>query len=523
MRKRSVEKAYWRVMQSTAGLTGPEFYLPLATSLAKALHVDHVILTARVGAAAPQLRSLAFVRFKQPAENIEYDCQGTPCEQVIAGREVVHTNHLRKKFPASREIESLKADSFAGVPLKDLSKNILGHLAVFDRGPLPEAKEILPVLRVFATRAAAEVERQRSDSVLKRLLASMHDVFWIFSRDFKRAFYVSPGIQRVRDITPEALYRTPSLWTSTMLPRDQARFEALIQRRLPAGPVNFIYRIRLQNGEIRTIRDRLFPYEDPESGQPLYYGVAEDATKRLAEAGELERSRKFSALGQMAGSITHDFKTVLTVVRCAIGLLEEVPTYDSRSREITRMLSTACDQGMALTSQLLSFTRHKEGPLTEQDLNSVIRQTSELLVRLMKTEIQVDLKLEEYPPLILGDHCQIEQLLTNLILNARDAMPSGGKITIRTHRSAFPEHPPRPAMLLAVSDTGIGMDPETLRNAGGAFFTTKEEGSGSGLGLTTVRNIVARHKGEFRMESSQNQGTQISILFPLARAAAHSA
>lgn len=520
MRKRSIERAFWKVTQSTAGLTGGGFYLPLATSLANALGVDHVFLTERVGTASAYLRSLALVRFKRPAANIEYDCSGKPCERVIAGKEIVYSGNLRKRFPLSEELDFLDADSFAGVPLKSLSKNILGHLAVMTRGPLPDAKEILPVLRVFATRAAAEIERQETDQLLKTLVTSMDEVFWLFSNDFTRVLYASPGIERVRGVTAEAIYRTPSLWLSTILPEDRVRVETLLRRRPFTHPLEFEYRIRLPDGAVRTIRDRMYPYGNPGSSEALYCGISEDATERLAEARELERSRKFSAMGQMAGSVTHDFKTVLTVMRCAIGLLEEEPNASSTVRQIAGMLTTACDQGMALTSQLLAFTRQKEGPLTALDVNPIVRQTADLLSRLMKTEIEIVLTLQEDAPEVLADRCQLEQLLTNLVLNARDAMPAGGTITIRTHRSAIADHPPRPALLVSVTDTGTGMDKETLDKASQAFFTTKEEGRGSGLGLTTVRNIVARHKGELSIESTPGKGTRVAVLLPLAEAPA---
>jgi PAS domain S-box-containing protein len=518
-RKRSIERAFWRVTQSTASLTGRSFYKPLAESLAKALDVDHVILTERMGQDSNILRSLAFVSFQKEAPNFEYDCRSTPCAKVVSGREFVVNRGLRKRFPLDKDLELLEAESYAGVPLKSIDNEILGHLAILTCKELPDAKDILAVLRVFAARAAAELERQETELRFKAIAASMDDAFWLFTADFKKVVYVSPGFEKIWRQPIKALYRSPKLWFDSVHPADRKRVRAAFQKGSTADPVEIEYRIRRSDGAVRLVRVRAFPVSDLNDGTPKCCGFAEDVTERRAESKELERSRKFGAIGQMAGSVTHDFKTVLTVIRGAIGVLEDEPAPSPSMRRILDMLTTACDRGMALTSQLLSFARNEEGPLAPLEINPVAEQTAELLGRLMPPAVKIELKLENNAPRVLADRCQIEQLLTNLVLNARDAMTVGGTITIRTHRSAFPEHPPRPALLLAVTDTGVGMDSATLEQIMDPFFSTKERDKGSGIGMTTVQNIVARHDGRLGVESTPGTGTQVSVLLPLAEPA----
>jgi PAS domain S-box-containing protein len=252
------------------------------------------------------------------------------------------------------------------------------------------------------------------------------------------------------------------------------------------------------------------PLRDPKGQIIGTFGIARDITecKRLEE--QLRQSQKMEAVGRLAGGVAHDFNNLLTVI-LGYGslLLERTPGNDTRYEPI-RMIRTTAERAASLTRQLLAFSRKQLLMPVVLDLNTVVTELAPMLRRLIGEDIRLVTDLTEGLGAIKADRNQLEQILVNLVVNARDAMPTGGQLTIATHN----EDTEQPRVVLTVRDTGHGMDEQTRAHLFEPFFTTKEVGKGTGLGLATVYGIVQQSGGEITVDSAPGAGATFRIALP---------
>jgi len=247
--------------------------------------------------------------------------------------------------------------------------------------------------------------------------------------------------------------------------------------------------------------------------------------RRLEE--QLRQAQKLEAVGQLAGGVAHDFNNILAAIMMHLGLLQTNATLDADTREALRDLDAEARRAASLTRQLLMFSRRSVLAVRPLDVNEVIANLLKMLTRLIGEDIQLRFEGGSVLPSVDADAGMLEQVVMNLVVNARDAMPKGGRITISTQLAVFAEpdfavNPSRQAgrfVCLAISDTGTGMNEGTLKRLFEPFFTTKEVGRGTGLGLATVHGIVAQHQGWVEVESQVGQGTTFRVYLP-ARSAA---
>jgi signal transduction histidine kinase/ActR/RegA family two-component response regulator len=266
------------------------------------------------------------------------------------------------------------------------------------------------------------------------------------------------------------------------------------------------------------------------TGEPVgFRGIARDITERkraekemAALQEQLTQSQKMEAVGRLAGGIAHDFNNLLTVIKgytqlSLLDLKENNPLWEN-----IQEIQKATERATNLTRQLLAFSRRQILDPKVLDLNSLLRDTEKMLRRMIGEDIELVTRLSEGLGRVKIDPGQIEQVILNLAVNARDAMPSGGKLTIETanaqsdegyaltHLGLTPGHYVR----LSVSDTGVGMSREIQEKAFDPFFTTKEKGKGTGLGLSTVHGIVTQSGGKIWVYSDPGHGTTFKIYFP---------
>jgi two-component system cell cycle sensor histidine kinase/response regulator CckA len=246
------------------------------------------------------------------------------------------------------------------------------------------------------------------------------------------------------------------------------------------------------------------------------------AERRLVEE-QLRQAQKMEAIGQLAGGIAHDFNNVLTVINGWSGLLLEDSSVSDTTREAAKQIYTAGQRAGSLTRQLLYFSRKRPIQRVALDLNATIDEVTTMLRRLIGENIELTLELAAALPVIEGDVSMMEQILVNLTVNARDAMPQGGRLLIRTtavevsaaEASAHPEATPGPFVRLFIQDTGCGIAPEVLPRIFEPFFTTKATGEGTGLGLATVFGIVKQHQGWMGVETEVGAGTAFTVTLPV--------
>ncbi len=266
-----------------------------------------------------------------------------------------------------------------------------------------------------------------------------------------------------------------------------------------------------------------------ESGQVRWViSTGIDVTDQRQLEEQLQRAAKLEAVGQLAGGVAHDFNNLLTAILGYVDLdLTEVPE-DTTLHEDLKRVRSAAKRASDLTRQLLAFSRQQAARPEVLDLNVAVENVSKMLGHLIEEHVELQLDLSEKPLTVRADPAQMEQVLMNLAVNARDAMPEGGLLTIETAVAELDESYVRthagarvgPHAMLAVTDTGIGMPPEIQERIFEPFFTTKEVGQGTGLGLSTVYGIVQQHGGSIQCYSEPNIGTTFKVYLPLAGAAA---
>ncbi len=310
----------------------------------------------------------------------------------------------------------------------------------------------------------------------------------------------------------------------------EARDRALLALAAEGKVENFEAEMRTKTSELRPqlLSIRRIRLE----GRDCLLTAATDITERKrAEAAlrqneeELRQSQRMEALGRLAGGVAHDFNNLLTAIGGYTGFLLDALPPASTEHADAEQIRQAADRATSLTRQLLAFSRRRVFQPQSLDLNEIVTNMDKLLRRLIGADVELVTVLSPELPRIDGDRSQLEQVIVNLVLNARDAMPQGGKLVIETGTVVLEEpelDQPRSLRAgtyrtLSVRDTGMGMDAETRMRVFEPFFTTKEPGHGTGLGLSTVFGIVEQAGGRVTVDSEPGQGTTFDIVLPASR------
>jgi PAS domain S-box-containing protein len=271
----------------------------------------------------------------------------------------------------------------------------------------------------------------------------------------------------------------------------------------------------------------IFPVNDPETGQLLCFAaIMRDVTERKLLEQQLLQSQKLDSIGQLAGGVAHDFNNLLTIISGYSELILGRCDPNDPVVEPVEQISRAAARAAALTRQLLSFASRQATELKDVHLNDVVSNIEKMLRRLIGEDVQLSLSLDEGIGIFRADPGQVEQVIVNLVINARDAMPGGGRLLIETENIYIDEDSaqgrlsvePGHYIMLAVSDTGVGMSSEIKSRIFEPFFTTKERGKGTGLGLSTVYGIVQQSHASISVHSEPGQGATFRVLFPAAQA-----
>ncbi|HJW14445.1 MAG TPA: ATP-binding protein, partial [Thermoanaerobaculia bacterium] len=242
-------------------------------------------------------------------------------------------------------------------------------------------------------------------------------------------------------------------------------------------------------------------------------GTMIDITERKRLEEQFRQAQKMEAIGRLAGGVAHDFNNILTAILGYSDLLGASLSASNPLREEVEEIRKAAERAAALTRQLLAFGRRQVLILEVLDLNLLVREMERMLRRVIGEDIEIRTRYDPELGRVRADRGQLEQVLINLIINARDAMPSGGTITIETGNAELDGHH-LPAVMLAVGDTGCGMDAETRAHIFEPFYTTKEKGKGTGLGLATVYGIVEQSGGHVRVSSEPGRGATFRVFLP---------
>jgi PAS domain S-box-containing protein len=330
--------------------------------------------------------------------------------------------------------------------------------------------------------------------------------------------YLSPALAALVGHQPAELYGDPTTLFSLVDARDRAAFEES-WRSPPPGTLRTRWHRR--DGQIIWMEQRAVAITDDSGEVAAVEGILRDITEQIANEQErialerqLRQAERIDSLGQLAGGIAHDFNNLLAVISgYASAVIEDLPG-DHPSRPDIDGINDAAARGAALTRQLLIFSRLEPSQPETLDLNIVVADMYRLLSRTLGEDVDLVMALEPGLPSIRMDRSKLEQVLMNAAINARAAMPDGGRLTIATTTEDATTTGDPPQVRLAVVDTGCGMSPDVAGRAFEPFFTTKGRGRGTGLGLSTAYGAVTDAGGTIALESEPGNGTTLAIHLP---------
>ncbi len=343
--------------------------------------------------------------------------------------------------------------------------------------------------------------------------------------------YASDHIRQIYRVSPDEVRDDAGKVFSIIHPDDlEATVRTIKESADFLQPWQHEYRVRFSDGVVRWLYGSSVP-EKAANGSILWHGFITDITERKEEEArkqlmesQLQQSLKVESIGRLAGGVAHDFNNLLTsVLGFAELALEEIPA-DSRAVEHLQQVLETGKRGAALTQQLLAFARKKIIKPEALDLSTTIRELLPMIERLLGEDIELQLGIAEPLGTVMMDITSLEQVVVNLLVNARDAMPMGGRLNIQTGNCQLDEgysrlHAdvvPGEYVLLAVSDTGHGMSPEIRQRLFEPFFTTKASGHGTGLGLATCFGIVKQAGGHIAVYTEVGEGSTFNVYLPRA-------
>lgn len=712
-RKRSEEQLL-NVAKGVSASMGETFFHSLAEHVARALEADISFIGEVIREAPHRIRTVAMYRDGEIVDNVEYDLPGTPCENVFAKSFCAYPSGVQHLFPLDPLLGAMGIEGYAGMPLHDSAGNTLGIIAVLHRQPLRDSAQIESMIRIFATRAAAELERSKAerelgeksleltmnleaqsainallqvsleegslDDVLGQALEKVLSMSWL-PAEAKGAIFLAAGeparleLRAVRGFDEQMKNRCgrisfgqclcgraaasqEMLFAASVDHRHEIRYDGMQphgQYCVPivsSGKTLGVINIHLEEGHRRRGKDEDFlramagalggiiqrkhMKEEKEQligelkdliatvsrsqkewletfdsitdviflsdkdfnivrvnraiekmlGIPmiqilgrkcheLFHGttfapefclgcetlekgktasvemfephvnkfievrviprfdrndaliglihVIRDITEQKELEDQLRHAQKMEAVGQLAGGVAHDFNNILTGIISCGNLIHMKLEAETPLKMYVDYILDASQRGASLVRGLLAFSRKEMLYSSPVDLNAIIAGLEPLIQKTVMEDIGVRTVLADEVLTVMADKTQIEQVLINLVANARDAMSAGGEVTIRTERltlgdeSAQAQGSLSPGMyaLMSVSDTGTGMDEKIRERVFEPFFTTKEVGKGTGLGLSIVYGIVKQHEGFVGIESQPGRGTTMKVYLPL--------
>jgi len=433
------------------------------------------------------------------------------------------------------ELVGTPSPSWLGVPLRTPTQTI-GVLVVqhyTDENAYGERD--LEFLGSVGGQIALAIERKQAEDAVRQsegrfrtLVEQLPAITYVAEPGPEGAWgYVSPQIESLLGFSPDEWMGLSITWWDRVHPDDRERVaEAEREFARNGKPLRQEYRMLARDGRVLWFRDEAVlqkrPSSDAGPAKAVMQGVLHDITEQKRLEDQLRQAQKMEAVGRLAGGVAHDFNNLLMVIQGHTSLLTERLAEGTAERRSVDQIQKSSERAAGLTRQLLAFSRMQVMQPKVLDLNGVVADLGKMLRRVIGEHIELILRYDSNLGRVKADPGQIEQVLINLVVNARDAMPSGGKLVVETCNLALDEAAARrvPSLkagsyvVLSVSDTGIGMDPETQSHIFEPFFTTKEQGKGTGLGLATVYGIVQQSGGNITVYSQPGQGATFRLYLP---------
>ncbi len=502
-------------VEGTSAATGGEFFKCMVKHLAKAIDVQYAL----VGVINPDgksVKTLAVWAGDKIVDNVEYDLEGTPCEQVVSRSTCVYPSRVKKWFPEDILLQNMGVESYLGTPIFDNLGKPLGVLVVMDTESVVDStlEAARSLIEIFAARASAEMERssaiealRESEEKYRSYIDSAPDLIMVVD-DSCSILDINNATEKATGYTRTEL-KTMSL-KQILISTEERSDEDIMRQIGRGGSTNLEVRLARRNGELLWM---LLDWVKMKDGNYLIF--CNDITSRKRAEDELTKSEKLESVGLLAGGIAHDFNNLLTGVLGNISLAKT--DMDESSIVFTHLeeAERATERAARLTQQLLTFSKGGEPIRKSASVPDIIGDSARFATRGSSARPKFNFANDLMQASI--DVGQISQVVHNLVLNAAQAMPDGGNVTISAENVVITPSTSLPLsegnyIRISVADEGIGIPVDSLPQIFDPYFTTKE--GGSGLGLATTYSIIRKHDGHIEVNSEPGKGTVFNIYIP---------
>ena len=378
-------------------------------------------------------------------------------------------------------------------------------------------------LRANAERLRVEQELRRAEQRQAVVIQSLPMVLYLEPFDSKRRIpnYLTGDLEAITGFTYEQLASDPQMWIERLHPDDRVKVIAALEARSKSGKMSIEYRWQCADGGFKHFLDQAVLLKDAHGRPAEFAGTITDVSEQRSLESQLVQAQKMDAIGKLTGGIAHDFNNLLAAVIGGLSVIERRTELAPEQQRVLDMTKRAAEQGSELVRRLLAFARRQRLEPHPIDLQSLRDAVVDLLTHTLGGLMNFEWRLDDDVWRVFADQAQLELALMNLIINARDAMPAGGTVTItaENRKVGADELPGAQAgdyVRLAVQDTGTGIAREHLEKVLEPFFTTKAVGKGSGLGLSMVYGFAKQSNGAFVLESEEGSGTTAALWLPRA-------
>lgn len=526
---RETQIALSRLARDVAPGVDDEFFETVVEHLAEALKVN----LAFVGLLSEDGRCITTraIHGSVPRGSLTYELKGSASELVVGKTTYCCPDAARMVFGNDQLLKDMSAESFIGAPLNDRRGEPMGLIAAMDARPMKDVEFKKTLIEVFALRTAGEIHRTNAEEALRQSEQKYRGLF----ENSLTANYISTPDGRLLgcnesfarlygfDSVEEAMaLRAEDVYVDRWERQD---FVNLIMEKKRLEQYESTY-VRKDGQAIHVVENAVGVF-DAEGQLLQIQGTLLDITERKRMEEQLLQSQKIESLGILAGGIAHDFNNLLTVINTNLFLAESAVEPGHPVLVPLNEIRTTVKRAVSLTGQILAFGRKQVMERKHHELDTIVHEFGVTLRRIVEEDIQITLSVNSTGSVVHCDRGQIEQILLNLCVNARDAMEKGGTIGIRTYKTIldadFCAHHQWARegcfVCLEVSDDGCGIDEAVLEKIFDPFFTTKEVGKGSGMGLAVVYGIIKAHQGLLDVRSTPGRGSVFSAYLPVVEQA----
>ena len=518
--RRRMLGAVQQVAASVSASADPAFFEKIASNMAAALGAQAGFIARLLPEEPASARTIAVVTDGPRWENADFELKGTPCGELVENEDLVVASKVADHFPDAPCLAFMNAQAFVGRRLVNAAGEPIGFLFALFREPLKVSDFIASALHIFAIRVAAELERQEVEVRLREqasLLDKARDAIMVLALDHRILYwnqsaarlYGWTGGESLGRSVAEHLYPDPSPFL--------AAAEITVARGEWVGEIDQV----TKSGERKVVEGHWSLVRDDKGSPKSILAINTDITARRELERQFLRAQRMESIGTLAGGIAHDLNNVLAPIMMSIDLLRNFVS-DETGVEVLDMIQVSTRRGAEMVSQVLSFARGVEGHREELRFEPIAKDLARIVRETFPKNIDLGVILQPDLRRISADATQLHQVLLNLCVNARDAMPDGGHIIIKAENQMIDDRfaamtlnaKPGPYLRIEIEDTGHGIPAEIIDKLFDPFFTTKEIGKGTGLGLSTSLAIVKSHGGFILVDSEPGGGARFGVYLP---------